>query len=279
MKHNETRRALTLGLAAISMATGSAWAGEAEDLYAAMISGKCEPAATTLQARAKAGVAGAQGRLGIAYVRGACVREDMQAGAAWLRKAAEQGDAISRNELGSLYSTGNGVPKDYAQARRWFRLAAEQGYGPAQYNLALQYHFGEGGPVDDRDAVIWLRKAAVQGLADAQANLGGMLIKGEGMVLSNKREGVHWLRKSAMQGHPTGQNNLAAAYENGLGVARNMVLAYAWVLLSTREAEPGSEDMALRTGMAAELTAKQRAESERLARQWRVGQDLTTTMP
>ncbi|QOT79580.1 hypothetical protein [Cupriavidus basilensis] len=58
-----------------------------------------------------------------------------------------------------------------------------------------------------------------------------------------------------------------------------MVLAYAWVLLSTREAKPGSEDMALRTGMAAELTARQRAESERLARGWRVGQDLTTTMP
>ncbi|MBB1634109.1 hypothetical protein A9975_25050 [Cupriavidus sp. UME77] len=48
-----------LGLAAISVTAGSAWADEAEDLYPAMRGGKCEPA-TTLHGRAKARAAAAE---------------------------------------------------------------------------------------------------------------------------------------------------------------------------------------------------------------------------
>ncbi|MDF3834913.1 tetratricopeptide repeat protein [Cupriavidus basilensis] len=278
MNSNVTRRVLTLGLATISLASGSAWAHEADDLYAAMEGGKCEPAATTLQARAKSGVAMAQRRLGMAYFNGVCVKANEKAGAAWMRKAAEQGDMDARNEVGSLYLEGNGVSKDPKEAMRWFRLAAEQGDAHAQYSLAQMYYFAEGVPKDDREAVKWVRKAAVQGHAGAQASLGAALIHGEGMVLRDRREGAEWLRKAAMQGNTTGQNNLAGAYENGWGVPRNMVLAYAWVLLSTSEAKPGSEGMTLRVEMGNLLNGKQRAESERLARGWKVGQDLTTAM-
>ncbi|MBB1634119.1 tetratricopeptide repeat protein [Cupriavidus sp. UME77] len=193
----------------MSMAAGSAWAGEAEDLYAAMEAGKCKPAATTLQARAKAGA---------------------------------QGDADARNQIGMMYLHGEGVPKDPAEAVRWFRLAAEQGD------------------------------------ADAQVYLGSALFNGEGMLLSNKREGVKWFRKAAVQGNEFGQLDLAIAHEHGLGVPRNRVLAYAWVLLSTRGVKPDAEGVKLRTEIEKDLTAKQRAEAERLAREWKVGQDLTTTM-
>lgn len=69
----------------------------------------------------------------------------------------------------------------------------------------------------------------------------------------------------------------AMAYEYGLGVPRNRVQAYAWALLSTRGVKPDVTSMEVRAEIEENLTAKQRAEAERLAREWKVGQDLTTT--
>ena len=116
MKQNETRRALMLGLAAISMAGGSARAGEADDLYAAMQDGMCEPA-TVLQARNKAGAVATQAAPAMAYLYGTCEKRGMLACFGRLRTAAEQGEADLRGAVGHAYSQGYGVPKD--EAGRW----------------------------------------------------------------------------------------------------------------------------------------------------------------
>ena len=57
---------------------------------------------------------------------------------------AKAGDADSEFRLGVSYTIGRGVAKDEVEAVKWFRKAAEQNYGAAQFNLGLSYEYGQG---------------------------------------------------------------------------------------------------------------------------------------
>jgi TPR repeat protein len=66
-------------------------------------------------AKANAGDAEAQGRLGLSYLNGQGVLQDYVQASAWFRKAAEQGDSKAQVLLGSLYEKGKGVPQNFAR--------------------------------------------------------------------------------------------------------------------------------------------------------------------
>ena len=119
------------------------------------------------------------------------------------------------------------------EAARWFRLAAEQGDARAQHNLGVHYSDGRGVPQDDAEAVRWYRLAADQGHAGAQFSLGYM-------------------------------------YGSGEGVPQDDMLAYIWSSLAVASVEPEYRDDAVhnRDLYAARLTPSQRAEAQRLAREW-----------
>ena len=72
-----------------------------------------------------------------------------------------------------------------------------------------------------------LRKAAEQGLASAQNNLGVAYDNGEG-VAKDLVEAVKWYGKAAEQGNAKAQFNLGVAYRNGEGVAKDVVEAVKW---------------------------------------------------
>ena len=52
---------------------------------------------------------------------------------------AEAGDAIAQNKIGVMYDLGRGVLEDDKEAAKWYRKAAEQGHAEAQINLASMY--------------------------------------------------------------------------------------------------------------------------------------------
>ncbi len=97
------------------------------------------------------------------------------------RRLADQGDVTAQFNLGVSYVNGEGVPQDVAEAVRWYILAADQGDVDAQRNLGLMYLTGDGMPQDEAEAVRWLRLAADQGDVDAQSNLGAMYDLGYGV--------------------------------------------------------------------------------------------------
>ena len=97
-----------------------------------------------LWAKAKAGDADSEFRLGVSYTIGRGVAKDEVEAVKWYRKAAEQNVAEAQNSLGTMYGRGLGVGKDYTEAAKWFRKAAEQNYGAAQFNLGLSYEYGQG---------------------------------------------------------------------------------------------------------------------------------------
>ena len=55
---------------------------------------------------------------------------------------AKAGDADSEFRLGVSYTIGRGVAKDEVEAVKWYRKAAEQNVAEAQTNLGTMYASG-----------------------------------------------------------------------------------------------------------------------------------------
>ena len=81
--------------------------------------------------------------------------------------------------LGICYIQGLGVPQDVVEAVKWFNEAAEAGHPAGKMNLAISYFEGEGVDVDKEKAVALLHEAA-EYMADAQFLLAQCYENGEG---------------------------------------------------------------------------------------------------
>ena len=177
-----------------------------------------------VKAKAEAGDADSEYRLGLFYYNGEGVAKDFSEAVKWYHKAAEQNYAPAQNNLANSYANGQGVAKDEVEAVKWYRKAAEQNYARAQSNLAYSYANAHGVPKDEAEAVKWYRKAAEQNLAVAQNNLAYSYANGQG-VAKDEVEAVKWYRKAAEQNLAYAQYNLGVCYEHGDGVAKDEVEA------------------------------------------------------
>ena len=213
----------------------------------------------------------AQNNLGIAYAKGLGVSKDDTLAVEWYRKAAAQGEMLAQSNLGVMYSSGDGVPQDLAQAAAWYRKAADQGFAPAQFYLGTLYASGRGVPQDSAQAVAWYRKAAAQGFAEAQYFLGQAYFNGRG-VPQDDAMALVWYRNAADQNYAYALYDLGLMYQAGRGVPQDPVEAYKLLTLGVAtEANPGVQQKSLaenREALAMSLTAEQRAEAERRAREW-----------
>ena len=118
----------------------------------------------------------------------------------------------------------------------------------------------------DAEALAELRGRAEKGNAAAQNNLGLMYANGLG-VAKDEVEAVKWYRKAADQGDTDAQLNLGVMYANGRGVAKDEVEAYKWYLLSGAQGDEfAKKKIPL---IERDLTQQQRAEGQRLAREWK----------
>lgn len=122
-----------------------------------------------------------------------------------------------------------------------------------------------------------LIKRAEQGDVEAQFDLAVMYQLGQG-VAQNYKEALKWYRFAAMQDHDLSQNNLAAMYYEGQGVAQNFVMAHKWANLAARQHQwdPLREKKTIgflmhefRNKIEKKMTAKQIAEAQELARNWK----------
>ena len=105
----------------------------------------------------------------------------------------------------------------------------------------------------------------------AQFNLGVMYENGRG-VAKDEVEAVKWYRKAADQGYASAQVNLGTRYWLGNGVVKDELEAYKWFLLSGAQGnELAKEKIPL---IERDLTAAQRAEGQRLAREWKPRKEL-----
>ena len=180
------------------------------------------------QLSAKSGQADAQKQLGSLYYAGEGVQQSYQQALFWYEQAAAQGHAIAAYNAGVLHDKGLGVDKNYKEAGKWFRKSADMGYSSAQYNLGIMYEYGQTVEEDHAKAMILYLKAAEQGEAAAQFAIGLM-------------------------------------YDKAIGVDKDPIQAYMWWQISG-EGHPHA--IHNRDSIAAEMTAQQISEGQRLAQAW-----------
>ncbi len=111
---------------------------------------------------------------------------------------------------------------------------------------------------------LWL-PLAEQGNVVAQNDLGLMYTKGEG-VPQDYAEAVKWFRLAAEKGYDWAQNNLGDMYLGGRGVLQDHVQAHMWFNLAAAQGDTiavKSLDL-----VTSQMSSKQLAEAERLAREW-----------
>ena len=140
---------------------------------------------------------------------------------------ANRGDARGQNGLGVLYIRGWGVEQDLPKALNLFQMSARQGHRAAENNLGEMYMQGVGVPKDYAKAFDWCWRAALKGDPDAQNNLGVMFAEGLGVKEDNSLA-MYWFQKSAKQGNLEAQANVGHLFRTGDGVPRDYLLAYAW---------------------------------------------------
>ena len=105
-------------------------------------------ALATWRPLALAGNAEAQNDLGLLYLDGKGVAQNMAEAVRYFQLSAAAGSALGQNNLGGLYRDGHGVPQDFAKAARWFAASASQGNSGGMYNLGLMYELGQGVKAD-----------------------------------------------------------------------------------------------------------------------------------
>lgn len=124
---------------------------------------------------------------------------------------AEAGDAQAQCKLGAFYFNGEGVAQDLKKSEYWYLKAAEQGDANAQFSLGD--HYFEGDFIqDDSLAVFWWKKAANQNHADALYNLGYCYWDGYGVEQNVETAKQLWLKAKAL-GHEVAAYNLKERFD------------------------------------------------------------------
>ncbi len=119
--------------------------------------------------------------LGRAYQRGWDVREpDSRRALGYFQRAADMGHAESAWQVGMAHLRGAGVSASDVLAVDWFVRAGESGDPRGDVSAAYLISHGRGAIEDDREARRLYQRAAEKGSAHALRGLGEMLLRGEG---------------------------------------------------------------------------------------------------
>ena len=144
-----------------------------------------------------------------------------------IREAAELGHAQAAYELGLAYIEGSGVPEDLELSAKWINRAADLGDPGAEFLVGSSFYAGIGVEQDVPRGLSFLERAAVQGHPKAQFLLGQAYVDGIG-VQENAQWAARWYGKAARGGHPRAQYALGVMFASGLGVPKNPLRAYQW---------------------------------------------------
>ncbi len=208
---------------------------------------------------------------------------------------------------GILCSESNSFQKTIALLNK----SASYNYSPANYALAVYYenkyengnflYGSKGQPSDLISAINNYKKVAAEGSVLAENRLGEIYLAEAVLPIEDRAprdianykapimlpdidKAVYWLTKAAQDGDPSAQGTLGELYKQGIGVAQNLVQAYAWQSIAvtsqtrfnpdfTNNAIPGDflkVNQDERDKLYTKLTAQQKNEAQKLVEQYSV---------
>lgn len=173
----------------------------------------------------EAGDIDAQEELGIYYLEGKYIAQDIQKSEHWFGKAYEQG-CFSILVLADAYIKGELVPQNEKRAFEIYSQCAEQGEPYALFRLACFYQDGIVVEKNDKLAVDLYKKAAEKGEVSAQLILGIYYVKRGLDRLYNREnaaqeygEALKWFEMAKeAEGDPYACLQIGKIYFKGLGV-------------------------------------------------------------
>ena len=181
------------------------------------------------------GLAQSQVNLALMYLNGEGTEPNASLAIEWLGKAGDQEHADALCILGNIYRNGKVVPQNYALAMQLFNKAAKQELSCALWFLGVMYFYGEGVEKQPSEAAKWFWKVASQ-----EALLKDPRIFQD---LYTKRQGTGlkvYIAENALEQYINDQRFyisqsqvvLASLYEEGRGVSKNILRAYALLYLA-----------------------------------------------
>lgn len=138
--------------------------------------------------------------LGLCYLNGHGVKQNLDKALKYLRIAADLDVALAQTQLGVLFSNGQFGVTDFVESVRYYRLAAAQGNAAALCNLGICYEKGKGVAKDLAKAIDCYEQAAGKGHARSQCILGLCYEKGEGVV-QNYKKSLEYYQLAAKSGY------------------------------------------------------------------------------
>lgn len=221
--------------------------------------------------------------LGMLYLYGIEGKPDQVLACEWFEKAAAVGNAEAKYVLGLIYFNGDGVTQDFAKARNYLEQVAEWEYSDGMYSLGLIYSQGLAGDVDYIRARECYESAAMQGHGPAQMDLGNIYHAGTGLEQADLGKAYMWFnlaaendvagarekvdvleRELAVNEMGPAQVALARAYFFGMGHERDLVKAYARLLIA-REYDTNVDEM---LGTLRDLDDAERERGATMAQKW-----------
>lgn len=151
-------------------------------------------------------------KIGLMYLNGYGVKQDVQQGISWIENSASPEDMVF---IAKLYESGDKVEKDFEKAASWYLSAAKQGDVEGMVKTAEFYDLGKGWAKDKMEAFDWYLKAANRGNALAQYHVGIMYNNGSGTV-KDVQKAKTWIKKAADNG-----NIDAKRFYSGPGKGKN----------------------------------------------------------
>lgn len=142
---------------------------------------------------------------------------------------ARQGDASAQYVIGMCYLAGAGVEQNVSEAWKWLARSAEQGNENAQFQIGKMYDAGIGVSRSDKEAAYWYRRAARNGHVEALLATAKEFELGRG-VLQDKRVAAENYWRAAERGSAHGAYNFAIMLRDGVGVQQDLPRALKYFM-------------------------------------------------
>ncbi len=192
--------------------------------------GHSDNAISELQARATAGDADAQIRLGLQLAHNDGAKPDYAGAAHWFEAAAKSGSLEAQYDLGVMTADGLGVKRDPIGAAILFMNAAAGGFAQAEYRIGAAYQDGVGVPRSATFAAMWYERAARHGVRHAQFALAGLYAAGDG-VSADSVQAFAWYRLAEEEGERGATSKRVELYRGMTTAQREAAMSQAKTLI------------------------------------------------